>query len=1157
MSALFAALAYGGILLTRGEGRIATLWLPNAVLAGLLLRTRTNSSPYYIAGCLVANVLGDRLLDDDWPTSIALACANAIEVILFVWSMRRLCGRNPAMDRLTNLGILSLTCLAAPAVSGGIAAVAFGGRGTWFDAHLFLSWTLADGLSMMIVTPIVMIGVDAWRNRRRPTARDAIEWGLLIAGTTLGAGLVFGQSTYPFLFLAAPLVLFAAFRTGITGTAVSVLLITAVASIATYYGVGPIMLVRGGTPEKLVAFQLFLATIFAMGLPVVTALAARTRIARELAESEARNRAILDNMREIIFHTNRMGRWVFLSSAWQDFTGYSVAESLGGEVMQLIHPDDRDLARGVGHQLDSGAIAEATLRLRMCRKSGEYRHAELSLRRLADAGGRPIGSIGNIRDVSDLVRREQELAQSESRFRRIAEASPVGIFRADTSGVTTYVNPAWLWITGFEEHDARRHARLSSGPHPEDRERVLQAWRDAIGGQREFRDEYRWVRADGSIAWVDVVARPELSDTGEVVGFIGVTMDVTHRHEIEQELIDREAQLALLADNVADAVFRIALDGACLYASPSVRGLLEIDPIHLIGASMLERFHPDDDAQVKAAFHALAAGEIESYLIAYRSERIRCPGSFLWLEANCRLVREPVTGAPMEVVASIRDVSVNKALETELVRARASAEEAAMAKSAFLANMSHEIRTPMNGVIGFTELLLAEPLDETQRGYLNLIANSGRAMLRLLNDILDTSKIEAGQMRVTREPVDVRHKLRNCVSLMEGVAQSKQVRLTVETDDAVPPFVVSDSLRLRQILLNLIGNAVKFTEYGSVKVRATIDGPDGEAMLRFDVIDTGVGIAPDRLEVIFQQFKQADDSIARRFGGTGLGLSISSELARLMGGTIAVTSEVGVGTTFSLLLPLCLPRAPADSVQGTGADEPAIPTERAAPRVLIAEDHDINQKLVMAMARSAGMAPTLAADGAEAVAMVRAAATAGTQFDLVLMDVQMPVVDGLEATRRLRAAGFSPEALPIVALTANAYSEDVAACLAAGMQAHLSKPVRIRDLAAILSRFVAGADGATTAVATRPGADLDARFAERKRDTLETLARLARQGALSGEEVADVAERLHKLAGSAGLFGEASLGDVASRFEQALRKAAPDQRRALVEAAWTGLRNAA
>lgn len=483
-----------------------------------------------------------------------------------------------------------------------------------------------------------------------------------------------------------------------------------------------------------------------------------------------------------------------------------------------------------------------------------------------------------------------------------------------------------------------------------------------------------------------------------------------------------------------------------------------------------------------------------------------------------------------------QDIARRTELEAELIAARASAEAAASAKSSFLANMSHEIRTPMNGVLGFADLLLEADLPLDQHRHVQLIADSGRAMMRLLNDILDLSKIEAGQMQVVPEPVELRHALRNCFKLIRPAAEQKQLELCFDIAPELPAFVQLDGLRLRQIVLNLLGNAVKFTERGSVRFRARPD-PADPAMLDILVQDTGVGIARERLPAIFEEFVQAEQSTARRFGGTGLGLAISRQLAELMGGSLAVDSAPGNGTSFTLRLPLVAAAAPDRVVRASGAKlAPARPLH-----LLLAEDHDVNQELMKAMLGQLGHRVTIANDGSEALAAVLRARAAGTPFDLVLMDMQMPVMDGVQSARAIRTAG---ETLPILALTANAYADDVAACLAAGMQAHLAKPVQLADLASAIARWTPDGPSAAPPVRAAPKIDpaLRARYGERKAELRDHAARIRDAGSYTDRDIEELRGLLHKLAGSAGMFGEARLGSDAAEIEDALEAATPELR---------------
>ncbi len=401
-------------------------------------------------------------------------------------------------------------------------------------------------------------------------------------------------------------------------------------------------------------------------------------------------------------------------------------------------------------------------------------------------------------------------------------------------------------------------------------------------------------------------------------------------------------------------------------------------------------------------------------------------------------------------VESKTQILVDK--EKQIVSALNVAEAATGAKSKFLANMSHEIRTPMNGVIGFTQLLDDGTLNDTQQKYVRLISDSGSSMMTLLNNILDISKVDSGTMATTPEPSDVRHLLNSCVKLFSPNAEEKHLTLLVDLDENLPHWVKVDGFRLRQVVMNLLANAIKFTDSGYITILAEIrDAPQvdgGRSELRVSVADTGTGIAPDRQAAIFEPFIQEDDSTARKYGGSGLGLTISKQLIELMGGSIKMKSQLGRGSEFTVKIPVeRFEQNASENIIKLPSNPEARQTETAiVKRILVAEDHDVNQVLIGEMLTKLGYEYELAVDGAEAVAMIRRADMAKNQYDLVLMDLQMPFVDGLKATNMVRSHGIDANALPIVALTANAFDQDVDRCIEAGMQAHLAKPLAIEDL---------------------------------------------------------------------------------------------------------------
>ena len=406
-----------------------------------------------------------------------------------------------------------------------------------------------------------------------------------------------------------------------------------------------------------------------------------------------------------------------------------------------------------------------------------------------------------------------------------------------------------------------------------------------------------------------------------------------------------------------------------------------------------------------------------------------------------------------------QQVAERNRVNAELLFAIDKAEEASRLKGEFLANMSHEIRTPMNGILGFTQLTLSTRLTEDQRDYLDTVERSAEALMQLLNDILDVSKIEAGKMELDRAPFSMRECVEASTRTMFAAAQQKGLVLTWDVDPQIPDTLVGDENRIRQVLLNLVGNAIKFTDEGSVRVAVGMQpAPDCSLIAHFTVRDSGPGIPEDKRRIIFEPFRQADGSTTRRFGGTGLGLAISTGLVDMMGGRIWVDSEVGRGSTFHFTAPFTLGEAALPQRVAPSANA----TECAPLSILVAEDNVVSQKLVTALLKDRGHTVTVAATGCAVLDLVER-----RDFDLILMDIQMPEMDGLQATAEIRhREDRTGKRIPIVAMTAHAMAGDRERCLDSGMDGYIAKPIHPGELTALIT----GMTAQRIAVLSLPGA---------------------------------------------------------------------------------------
>jgi len=789
---------------------------------------------------------------------------------------------------------------------------------------------------------------------------------------------------------------------------------------------------------------------------------------RELEKSEERFKSLAACAPCGIFQTDASGACTYVNDRYSEITGIGPDKAYGDAWAEAIHPDDRAAIFHAWQQTVAGGYWFEQ-EYRFVKPSGEIRWVLASALPLHDVGGNIIGYVGNMIDITERKRREEADHETQQRVRSAFDDASIGMALVGLDGRWLQVNNALVEILGYSLEDFLA-SDFQTLTHPDDLDADLEQVRRVLDGtQPSFQMEKRYRHRDGHYVWGLLCVRLVRDRDGRPLYFVSQIQDVSQRRKDAEALVESERFVRSTLDALRTQIAILDERGVILATNQAWDEHATIDAEGTTvgpGAAYLEACEyagkrgNDHAPRVAAAIREVIAGARSDFHLEYP-----CPtgsGNRWFL---VRLTRFAGDG-PTRVVVSHEDITPTKLAEMASKQAQEAAEVANRTKSEFLANMSHEIRTPMNGILGLTELLLDGELSREHRESLEMVKSSADSLLEIINDILDFSKIEAGKMSLDPIDFELHEMLADTLKPLAVRAHHKGLELNSDIGDEVPNYVFGAPDRLRQVIVNLVGNAVKFTERGEVTLRTELVSADLDSgfLLRFSVLDTGIGIPQDKLRAIFEPFAQADGSTTRRFGGTGLGLTISARIVELIGGRLKVESKPGVGSTFSFEIRL---GEPLIGSRPKPAPSPAI---LAGLDVLVVDDNATNRRVLEEILRRWHARPTAVDGGPAALAELRRAAAAGRAYPLVLVDAMMPDMDGFMLVQRMRTE-LGDEMPAIMMLTSADRQGDAGRCRELGMSSYLIKPVKASELQTAITT-VLGNRVLPTARATTPTANV-------------------------------------------------------------------------------------
>jgi PAS domain S-box-containing protein len=795
----------------------------------------------------------------------------------------------------------------------------------------------------------------------------------------------------------------------------------------------------------------------------------RKLAAEALRESELRFRTMISAIPTLTYETDADGANIFASDQWRAYTGMTPGESAGTGFIRAYHPDDaEDVLAQWDAAVRSGMSFERKCRIRAA--DGSYRWFLNRAQPGRDAEGRIVRWAGSLTDIDDLIRAEERARENELRFRTMISAVPSLTFETDVDGNNTFASDQWVAYTGLTaEETVGRGFALAF--HPDDAEEVTARWFAAVRSGNLFESRHRVRAADGSYRWFLCRALPARDAEGRIVRWSGSLVDIDDLAQAEEALRKSEERLAGIVSSAMDAIITVDEDQRVVLFNEAAERMFGCPAAEVLGQPfnrfVPERFH---DAHAELIRRFGETGDGNRAMISLTA--LRADGAEFPIEAAISKIE---VGGRKLYTLIYRDITERKQAEAEreqLAReqvARAAAEAANRSKDEFLAMVSHELRSPLNAILGYTRMLRSGPADrEAINSATAVVERSAKSQLQIIEDLLDSARIVTGKLRIEPGPVDLVQALEAALDTVRSAAEAKGVKLVADFG-LLPEQVLGDATRLQQIVWNLLSNAVKFTPEGG-RVELRMEGVDEN--VRITVSDTGKGIEPEFLPFVFDRFRQADSSGARRYAGLGLGLSIVKYLVELHGGTITAASEgLGRGSAFTVTLPrrnpeFMAPPPPAVAprevrTEGVITLDKAFSLEGLS--VLVVDDQEEARVILTQTLGEYGAQVTTVSSGAEALAML-SDSSGGKRPDALILDIAMPDEDGYTVLKKVRALeaeqNASADRIPAIALTAYGRGEDRLRAFQAGFQMHVAKPVEPAELAVVIASLTPRRDRA-------------------------------------------------------------------------------------------------